>query len=39
VELLDGMRGPAGRPTPPLEPRAGGPMRLRELLTGLGRRL
>jgi UDP-glucose 4-epimerase len=39
AELLDGMRAPAGLPTPPLEPRAGGPLRARELLTGLGRRL
>jgi nucleoside-diphosphate-sugar epimerase len=37
MEMLDGMRAPAGLPTPPLEPRAGGPLRLRELLTGLGR--
>jgi UDP-glucose 4-epimerase len=39
AELLEGMRAPAGLPTPPLEPRAGGPARARELLTGLGRRL
>jgi nucleoside-diphosphate-sugar epimerase len=39
MELLDGMSAPAGLPTPPLEPRAGGPLRLRELLTGLGRRV
>jgi UDP-glucose 4-epimerase len=38
-ELLEGMRAPAGLDTPPLEPRAGGPLRVRELLTGLGRRL
>jgi nucleoside-diphosphate-sugar epimerase len=38
-ELLAGMREPAGLDTPPLEPRAGGPLRVRELLTGLGRRL
>jgi UDP-glucose 4-epimerase len=38
-ELLEGMREPAGLPTPPLEPRAGGRARVRELLTGLGRRL
>jgi nucleoside-diphosphate-sugar epimerase len=38
-ELLEGMREPAGLSTPPLEPRAGGPLRVRELLTGLGRRL
>jgi UDP-glucose 4-epimerase len=38
-ELLDGMREPAGLDTPPLRPRAGGPLRVRELLTGLGRRL
>jgi UDP-glucose 4-epimerase len=38
-ELLAGMREPAGADTPPLRPRAGGPLRVRELLTGLGRRL
>jgi nucleoside-diphosphate-sugar epimerase len=39
LELLEGMREPAGLDTPPLRPRAGGPLRARELLTGLGRRL
>ena len=39
AELLEGMRAPAGIDTPPLEPRAGGPARVRELLTGLGSRL
>jgi nucleoside-diphosphate-sugar epimerase len=39
TELLAGMREPAGEPTPPLEPRAGGPLRVREFLTGVGRRL
>ena len=39
AELLEGMRGPAGLDTPPLAPRAGGPARVRELLTGLGSRL
>jgi UDP-glucose 4-epimerase len=38
-ELLEGMREPAGLSTPPLEAHAGGPLRVRELLTGLGRRL
>jgi UDP-glucose 4-epimerase len=38
LELLEGMRGPAGLDTPPLAPRAGGPLRIRELLTGVGRR-
>jgi UDP-glucose 4-epimerase len=37
-ELLDGMREPAGLDTPPLEPRAGGLLRVREFVTGLGRR-
>jgi nucleoside-diphosphate-sugar epimerase len=37
-ELLAGMREPAGADTPPLRPRAGGPARLREFLTGLGSR-
>jgi UDP-glucose 4-epimerase len=38
VELLEGMRDGAGGDTPPLEPRAGGPLRIRELLSGVGRR-
>jgi nucleoside-diphosphate-sugar epimerase len=37
-ELLAGMREPAGLDTPPLRPHAGGPLRVRELLSGLGRR-
>ena len=37
-ELLAGMREPAGMDTPPLEPHAGGPLRIRELLTGIGKR-
>jgi UDP-glucose 4-epimerase len=39
AELLAGMREPAGLDTPPLEPRAGGPARAREFLSGLGSRL
>ena len=39
LELLEGMREPAGLDTPPLEPRAGGVLRVREFLTGLGARL
>jgi nucleoside-diphosphate-sugar epimerase len=35
-ELLDGMRRSDGLPTPPLDPSTGGPLRLREVLTGLG---
>jgi UDP-glucose 4-epimerase len=38
VDLLDGIRDGAGYDTPPLERRAGGPLRARELLTGLGGR-
>jgi UDP-glucose 4-epimerase len=38
LELLDGMRAGAGVPTPPLDPRAGGPLRIREVLTGVGGR-
>jgi UDP-glucose 4-epimerase len=37
-ELLAGMQEPAGLDTPPLRPRAGGPLRIREFLTGVGRR-
>ncbi|HSD75836.1 MAG TPA: hypothetical protein VLA98_00465, partial [Solirubrobacteraceae bacterium] len=36
-ELLGGLRDSAGLPTPPLDPSAGGPLRVRELLTGIGR--
>jgi UDP-glucose 4-epimerase len=36
LELLEGIRTSAGTSTPPLDPRAGGPLRLRELLTGVG---
>jgi nucleoside-diphosphate-sugar epimerase len=39
LELLEGMREPTGLDTPPLRARAGGALRVRELLTGLGRRL
>jgi UDP-glucose 4-epimerase len=36
LELLAGMRDRSGADTPPLRPGAGGPLRVRELLTGLG---
>lgn len=38
LELLEGMRTRAGADTPPLSPGSGGPLRLRELLTGVGAR-
>ena len=38
LELVEGMRERAGLDTPPLAPDAGGPFRLRELATGIGRR-
>jgi UDP-glucose 4-epimerase len=38
VELLDGMRERAGVDTPPLAPGSGGPARVRELLSGVGKR-
>lgn len=37
-ELLGGLRDGAGSPTPPLAPQAGGPLRLGEVLSGLGAR-
>ncbi len=37
-DLLDGMRHAEGDPTPPLEPRAGGPLRVGEFATGVGKR-
>ncbi|GAC1321804.1 MAG: SDR family oxidoreductase [Thermoleophilaceae bacterium] len=38
LELIAGMRSGAGLDTPPLARGAGGPLRLRELLTGIGGR-
>ncbi|PZS27025.1 MAG: NAD-dependent epimerase [Pseudonocardiales bacterium] len=38
LEVLEGMRAGAGGPTPPLASDAGGPLRIREILTGVGRR-
>lgn len=38
LELMQGMRESAGRPTPPLDPATSGPLRVRELMTGVGRR-
>jgi nucleoside-diphosphate-sugar epimerase len=37
TDLLAGMREPAGFPTPPLRPHAGGRARLEELRSGVGR--
>jgi UDP-glucose 4-epimerase len=37
LDLIDGMRENAGIPTPPLDPSTGGPARVREVLTGVGR--
>jgi UDP-glucose 4-epimerase len=38
AELVAGMRESAGIETPPLSPKTSGPLRIRELLTGVGRR-
>jgi UDP-glucose 4-epimerase len=38
LDLLEGMREGSGAPTPPLDPDAGGPARVREVLTGIGGR-
>ena len=38
MELLEGIREGAGIETPPLAPGSGGPLRVRELLTGVGKR-
>src|SRR3954451_23536897 len=38
LELMDGLRRTDGGDTPPLRPDAGGPLRVREFLTGVGRR-
>src|SRR3954447_2342249 len=37
LELLAGLRDGAGHPTPPLDPSTSGPLRVREVLTGVGR--
>jgi UDP-glucose 4-epimerase len=37
-DLLEGMRNAAGLETPPLSPKTSGPLRVREFVTGLGRR-
>jgi UDP-glucose 4-epimerase len=37
LELLAGLREGAGHPTPPLDPQTSGPLRVREVLTGVGR--
>src|SRR4051794_26019099 len=36
LDLLAGMRDRSGADTPPLRPDAGGPLRVRELMTGIG---
>jgi len=38
VETLHGVHDSAGEPTPPLDPRAGGPLRVRELFGSAGAR-
>ena len=38
LELIDAMRRGDGLPTAPLQPGGGGPLRLREFLTGVGAR-
>jgi nucleoside-diphosphate-sugar epimerase len=38
LELLTGIRDSSGADTPPLAPDSGGPLRVRELLTGIGAR-
>jgi hypothetical protein len=38
LDLLNGMRNGSGVETPPLDPAAGGPMRVREFVTGVGGR-
>src|SRR5215218_1040721 len=38
LELLEGLRKGSGLPTPPLDPRTGGPLRSREIASGVGAR-
>ena len=37
-DVLEGVREAAGEPTPPLDPDTSGPLRIKEILTGIGRR-
>ncbi|MEA2269069.1 MAG: UDP-glucose 4-epimerase [Solirubrobacteraceae bacterium] len=37
LELFEGLHDGAGHPTPPLDPRTSGPLRAREIVTGIGR--
>ena len=37
-ELLEGIREGAGADTPPLEPGGAGPLRIKEILSGIGSR-
>jgi hypothetical protein len=37
-DVLAGMADPDGEPTPPLGERTGGPLRIREFLSGIGAR-
>ena len=38
LELIAGIRESGGAATPPLDPKSSGPLRVREFLTGIGRR-
>ncbi|HEX8103790.1 MAG TPA: NAD-dependent epimerase/dehydratase family protein [Solirubrobacteraceae bacterium] len=38
LELIAGIRESGGKATPPLDPKSSGPLRIRELLTGIGKR-
>jgi UDP-glucose 4-epimerase len=38
LDLLVGLREGTGLDTPPLSPKTGGPFRIREILTGVGKR-
>jgi nucleoside-diphosphate-sugar epimerase len=38
LDLMDGLRHDAGMATPPLEPGAGGPLRIREFATRIGKK-
>src|SRR5215210_67107 len=38
LELIDGLRHGRGLPTPPLDPHTGGPLRSREIASGIGAR-
>jgi hypothetical protein len=38
LDVIGGLKAASGLDTPPLSPQTGGPLRIREILTGVGKR-